>query len=91
MALRTITTLALISIAAAEGNAVNPIRRVVTMLQMMGKKIAEEGAIEEKQFDRFMCYCKTGGSTLEKAIADAEAKIPQLEAAIKESGSAVLQ
>jgi chromosome segregation ATPase len=38
-----------------------------------------------------MCYCKTGGSTLEKAIADAEAKIPQLEAAIKESGSAVLQ
>jgi len=91
MALRTITILALISIAAAEGNAVNPIRRVVTMLQMMGKKIAEEGAKEEEQFDRFMCYCKTGGSTLEKAIADAEAKIPQLEAAIKESGSAVLQ
>jgi len=61
------------------------------MLQMMGKQIAEEGEKEEAQFDKFMCYCSTGGKTLEKAIADAETKIPQLEAAIKESGSKVLQ
>jgi len=81
----------LASTVAAERATVNPVRRVVTMLQMMSKKIAEEGAKEEEQFDRFMCYCKTGGSTLEKAISDAEAKIPQLQAAIKESGSAVLQ
>jgi outer membrane murein-binding lipoprotein Lpp len=91
MALRVVVLAAFFSVAAAEAATVNPIRRVVTMLQMMGKKIAEEGAKEEEQFDRFMCYCKTGGSSLEKAIADAEAKIPQLEAAIKESGSQVLQ
>merc|ERR1719316_1642646 len=91
MALRCVVLLALLSSAAVEGTSVNPIRRVVTMLQMMGKQIAEEGAKEEEQFDRFMCYCKTGGSELEKAISDAQAKIPQLEAAIKESGSAVLQ
>jgi len=88
---RNILLFALVTTVAAEGVAVNPIRRVVTMLQMMSKKISEEGAKEEEQFDKFMCYCKTGGATLEKAIADAETKIPQLEAAIKESGSEILQ
>merc|ERR1719277_225892 len=71
--------------------AVNPIRRVVTMLQMMSKKIAEEGEKEKEQFDRFMCYCQTGGETLKKSIGDAETKIPQLESEIKEKGAAVLQ
>jgi peptidoglycan hydrolase CwlO-like protein len=71
--------------------AVNPVRRVVTMLQMMSKKIAEEGEKEKEQFDRFMCYCETGGETLKKSIADAETKIPQLESQIKETGAAVLQ
>jgi peptidoglycan hydrolase CwlO-like protein len=69
----------------------NPVRRVVTMLQSMSKKIAEEGEKEKKQFEAFMCYCSTGGSTLEKSIADAETKIPQLESAIKESGANLLQ
>jgi septal ring factor EnvC (AmiA/AmiB activator) len=69
----------------------NPVRRVVTMLQSMSKKIAEEGEAEKKQFEAFMCYCKNGGSTLEKSIADAETKIPQLESAIKESGANLLQ
>merc|ERR1719174_2630053 len=91
MAFRSAVLLVLASTVAAERATVNPVRRVVTMLQMMGKKIAEEGAKEEEQFDKFMCYCKTGGATLEKAIADAETKIPQLEAAIKESGSEILQ
>jgi peptidoglycan hydrolase CwlO-like protein len=80
--------------AAADSSAelaANPVRRVVSMLQMMSKKIAQEGEEEKKQFDRFMCYCETGGETLKKSIADAETKIPQLESEIKEKGAAVLQ
>jgi peptidoglycan hydrolase CwlO-like protein len=57
----------------------------------MSEKIAAEGEKEKKQFEAFMCYCKTGGSTLEKSIADAENKIPQLESAIKETGANLLQ
>merc|ERR1719420_1862585 len=34
-----------------------------------------------------MCYCETGKEALEKSIADAEAKIIQLEAAVKESAA----
>merc|ERR1719169_153897 len=68
---------------ATAGAAANPIRKVVTMLQMMQKKIIEEGKKAEELYDKFMCYCETGAAALEK--------IPQLEAAIKEHGAMVEQ
>jgi len=74
--------------AVAEGEhakvAINPIRRVVSMLQMMQKKIAAEGDAEKELYEKFMCWCKTGGSALAKSIADAEAKIPEVLKAIEE-------
>jgi len=62
----------------------NPIRKVVTMLQNMQTKIGAEGEAAKKSFDQYMCYCNNADGTLGKSIADAETKIPQLEAAIKE-------
>merc|ERR1719408_1050105 len=64
--------------------AVNPIRRVVSMLQLMQKKVTAEGKKEKELYDKFMCWCETGADDLEKAIADAETKIPQLESQISE-------
>merc|ERR1719316_1250940 len=61
----------------------NPIRRIVTMLQDMVKKVEAEGLKEKELYEKFMCYCKTSGSELTKSIEDAEVKIPQLEADIK--------
>jgi len=63
----------------------NPIRKVVTMLQNMVKKIEEEGEKEKELYDKFMCYCNTADVTLGKSIQDADTKIPQLEADIKAS------
>merc|ERR1719201_1467272 len=63
--------------------AANPVRKVVTMLQMMVKKIEEEGVKEKELYDKFMCYCKTADETLGKSIGDADTKIPQLESDIK--------
>jgi len=65
----------------------NPIRRVVTMLQMMQKKVEEEGVKEEELYEKFVCYCKTGKETLAKSIEEAEAKVPQLMSDIKEAES----
>merc|ERR1719158_1658305 len=65
--------------------AANPMRRVITMLQMMVKKVEAEGKKEEELFEKFICYCDTGKATLGKSIADAEEKIPQLESDIKEA------
>merc|ERR1719456_2124826 len=69
----------------------NPIRRVVTMLQMMQKKIEAEAVKEKEMFDKFMCYCKSGKETLAKSIEDAETKIPQLESEIKAVGGEAAQ
>jgi len=61
----------------------NPIRKVVTMLQNMQKKVEAEGEKEKELFDKYMCYCKTSGGDLSKSIADADTKVPQLGADIK--------
>jgi len=65
--------------------AANPVRKVVTMLQMMVKKIEAEAVKEKELYDKFMCYCKTADETLGKSIGDANTKIPQLESDIKEA------
>merc|ERR1719214_145708 len=71
--------------------AVNPIRKVVTMLQNMQKKIAAESAKKEAAYDKYMCYCENADSTLGKSIADAEAKIPQVASAIEEAAASKKQ
>jgi len=75
----------MVSSGSGVKNSANPMRRVITMLQMMVKKVEEEGKKETELFEKYMCYCKSGKETLGKSIADAEEKIPQLESDIKES------
>lgn len=57
----------------------NPIRRVVSLLQMMEKKVTEEGEKEKQLFDEFMCRCKKSQESLGESIAEAQNKIPQLQ------------
>merc|ERR1719387_682713 len=88
--LRALALAALLASASARTSVelrANPIRRVVSMLQMMGKKIEAEGQTETELFEKFMCYCKTGVSTLKKDVADAEEKLPQLQSEIEEVSS----
>merc|ERR1719217_1104667 len=77
--------------ATKAASSANPIRKVVTMLQMMEKKVIAEGEKETELYEKFMCYCKSGAATLGKSIGDAETKIPQLESDIKEAVSAKAQ
>merc|ERR1719215_1849662 len=62
---------------------VNPIRKVVTMLQRMQTQVTKEGEREEDLYNKFMCYCKTGVSTLEASIDAAKNKIEALENELK--------
>jgi peptidoglycan hydrolase CwlO-like protein len=71
--------------------AVNPIRRVVTMLQSMEKKVAAEGKKEEELFDKFMCYCKNGKGALEASIETAKNANDQLASSIKETDATLKQ
>jgi septal ring factor EnvC (AmiA/AmiB activator) len=76
---------------AAMEHRANPIRKVVTMLQSMQKKVEAEGEKEKELYDKFMCSCKTGGAGLKQSISDAETKIPQVESSIKEGESKLAQ
>jgi len=85
-ATRIIALLLLSSFAGTQAASaqVNPIRKVVTMLQNMQTKITAEGEKKQKIFDEYMCYCKNADGTLGKSISAAENKIPQVESAIAE-------
>mmetsp|Transcript_98774 Transcript_98774/g.265343 ORF Transcript_98774/g.265343 Transcript_98774/m.265343 type:complete len:594 (-) Transcript_98774:717-2498(-) len=74
----------------AETNA-NPIRKVVTLLQAMQKKVTEEGEKEKELFDKFMCYCKGGQSDLGAAISAAESKVPAVGSDIETSEAKLVQ
>merc|ERR1719379_3249863 len=86
----------LLTVAAAsskeqEAMTANPIRKVVTMLQAMQKKITAEGEKEKELFDKFNCYCQNGDAALAKSISEAETKVPQVSSDIEEAEAQVAQ
>jgi len=69
----------------------NPIRRVVTMLEKMAKKVAAEGEEEEALYQKFQCYCSTSGGDLAQSIAEASSKAPQVSSDIEASEAEEVQ
>merc|ERR1719409_2121005 len=55
------------------------------MLEAMQAKVKQEGEKEKELFQKFMCYCHTNTGALGDSIAAAEAKIPEVTAAIEEA------
>jgi hypothetical protein len=86
-----VLTALLASPARAEDSVANPIRRVVTMLQHMQKKVEADAEAEKELFDKFMCYCKNGATALEKSIADAGEAIPNLGSNIEAAEAQLVQ
>jgi hypothetical protein len=86
-----VTALACLSGAsalAAEQKAtsrMNPIRRVVDLLQQMQEQVTLEGKKEKEAFEKFMCWCSTGSGDLKLSISTAETKITQLTSGLEES------
>jgi len=79
------------TVCLASSTAVNPIRKVVTMLQTMQKKVEAEGEKEKELFDKFMCYCKNSGGELSKSISDSEDKVSTLPSEIEEAVASLAQ
>merc|ERR1719361_3286491 len=76
-------TFLLLASASAASLELNPIRKVVNLLQAMQKKVEEEGEAEAKLYEKFMCYCKNGAQDLEASISAAEDKLASLPEEIK--------
>jgi hypothetical protein len=71
----------------SEAAFANPIRKVVTLLQTLAKKVDKEGEIEKELYDEFICYCKSGAADLHVAISDSNTKVPMVQSDIEESQS----
>ena len=56
-------------------NKVNPIRRVVTLLQEMAKKITEEGEQKAATYENLECYCETTSRKLKTNVKEGSARI----------------
>mmetsp|Transcript_21290 Transcript_21290/g.51523 ORF Transcript_21290/g.51523 Transcript_21290/m.51523 type:complete len:699 (+) Transcript_21290:86-2182(+) len=85
--MRTATIFGLVAApasAATMQSGMNPIRRVVSMLQMMQKKVEKEGEQSKSLHNKFMCYCNTNIAEMDKKIEDGTDRVPQLESEIKE-------
>merc|ERR1719410_940245 len=91
MFLLTLAALLLPSLGLEDASELNPIRKVVTLLQAMQKKVTEEGAKEKELYEKFMCYCKTGGGDLTASISAAETKIPSVGSSIEAAESKLTQ
>merc|ERR1712045_695832 len=61
----------------------NPIRKVVTMLQGMQKKVEEEAKTELALYEKYMCYCETAGGDLDAGVTASEEKLESMKAALK--------
>ena len=59
-------TLALAALSGSQAAEVqaNPIRKVVSMLQGLQKKVEAEAKKDQELYDKFMCYCKNGATLL---------------------------
>jgi len=70
---------------------INPIRKVVNLLQAMQQKVTAEGVKEKELYEKFMCYCNGGKKDLEASIKAAEEKIAALGPDIKAMEEKVTQ
>jgi len=69
----------------------NPIRKVVSLLQGIAKKIESEGESSQKLYDKYMCYCKKQRVVSAAALAGSTGKDPQTVSSIKESQEKIKQ
>jgi len=61
-----------------------PVSKVITLLKDMQKELEAEAKADQEVYDTFACWCETNEKEKTKAIADAEAKIKELNLLIEE-------
>jgi chromosome segregation ATPase len=61
-----------------------PVSKVITLLKDMQKELEAEAKADQEVYDTFACWCETNEKEKTKAIADAEAKINDLNVQIEE-------
>jgi len=74
-----------------EQTEMNPIRRVVNILQKMQEEIKTEGEKDQEMAEAFQCYCRNGAGKLSKAVDEEMAAAKEQAAAADEKSARVEQ
>jgi len=71
------------AVALKSGAAVTPVEKVIQLLGKLSEQIAEEGAKEAAEYDKYACFCKEQADFKQNNIEKSDEKIEELEAAIE--------
>merc|ERR1719482_1377515 len=74
--------LALGHVGHVSATMVNPITRVVELLEGLAKKVVQDGKMEEDLYDTYVCWAQTVIKTKTATNAEAKSRIEELEAYI---------
>jgi len=69
----------------------NAVQKVVGLLKEMSEQIEKEGADDAEMYDKMACWCETNTKEKTKAIADAQQRITDLNAAVPEYAAKAAQ
>jgi hypothetical protein len=69
----------------------NPIRKVVTLLQRIEKKVQAEGKRDEELYEKAMCFCKKQTAELQTQIQTGESKGSDTASALEEGKASQAQ
>jgi len=82
-----VSAIAALGFVAATETGVNPIRKVVTLMQEMQKEVEAEGDAEAALFKKFDCYCKGNTDKLKEQGASSAAAAEEASAKAKAESS----
>merc|ERR1719329_1842648 len=77
--------------ALRQASGVNPVTKVVGLLEEMKAQVEEEAKEDEKVFDNHKCWCETNEKEKKQAIVDGNARLDRLAAAIEEGTARAAQ
>ena len=81
-----------LSVAALrEASGVNPVTKVVGLLEEMKTQVEEEAKEDEKVFSNHKCWCETNEKEKNQAIVDGNARLERLAADIEEGTARAAQ
>ena len=81
---RTLITLALLAVAAhGAQQKVNPVQKVISLLEKMQTETQEEGKAEAAAYDKFACFCKDTADAKLHSITKGKEHIATLTAEIE--------
>jgi hypothetical protein len=82
--------LCFLSLGLAAQTTVNPVEKVLTLLEDLRKKVLLDGEVEQKQMEKFSEWCKDGAVSKQYEIKTASAKVEDYKAVIEKEKATIM-